>query len=98
MVGPLGVVPIGLGAPTIQCKNIDGEPPGRRCQISGSAHHSTQKHRRQAPWEAMVEIKEHPPLNAKTLMVGPLGGGARDPGAPTTQRKNINDGAPGRQC
>jgi hypothetical protein len=31
-------------------------------------------------------------------MVGPLGGGARDPGAPTINEKNIDSGPLGRCC
>jgi hypothetical protein len=32
----------------------------------------------------------------KTSMVDPLGGDAGDPGAPTTQRENVDDDHPGR--
>jgi hypothetical protein len=37
--GPLGGGAGDLGAPTINVKNIDGRPPGRRCQRSESTHH-----------------------------------------------------------
>jgi hypothetical protein len=50
-----------------------------------------------APWEAVMEIRERPPFNMKTSMAGPLGGSDGDPGAPTIQRENINDGPPGRR-
>jgi hypothetical protein len=41
----------------------------------------------------MSEIRERPPSMQKLSMIGPLGGGAEDPGAPTINIKNI-DGDP----
>jgi hypothetical protein len=38
---------------------------------------------------------EHPPSNTKTSIVGPIGGGAGDLGAPTIQRENVHSGALG---
>jgi hypothetical protein len=35
------------GAYTINVKNVDSEPPGRRCWRSRSAHHQRKKYRRQ---------------------------------------------------
>jgi hypothetical protein len=37
----------------------------------------------------MPDIRERPPLNAKTSTAGPLGGNGGDQGAPTTQRKTL---------
>jgi hypothetical protein len=44
----------------------------------------------------MLEIGERPPPMLKTLMVGPLGGDAEDPGAPITYVEDV-DGAPPRR-
>jgi hypothetical protein len=44
MVGPLGGDVGDAGAPTINTRNIDGGPPGRRCWRSRSAHHQRKKH------------------------------------------------------
>jgi hypothetical protein len=69
--------------PPSTLRNGDGEPPGRWCQISKTAHHQRKKHRRRAPWEAVAEIQERPPSTQKMSMVGPLGGNVGDLGAPT---------------
>jgi hypothetical protein len=45
------------------------------------------------PLEVVPEVRERPPPIFKMSMVGPLGGEAGDPGAPTTYLKGI-DGAP----
>jgi hypothetical protein len=52
-----------------------------------SAHHSTQRCRQWAPWEAVPEIRECPPLNSNTSMAAPLGGDVRDQGVPTINAK-----------
>jgi hypothetical protein len=44
----------------------------------------------------MLDIREPPPFNAKMSTVSPMGGDARDPGAPTTHRENVDGGALGR--
>jgi hypothetical protein len=49
MAGPLGGGVGGLGAPTINAIKHRRWPPGRRCQRSGSVHHSTQRCWWQAP-------------------------------------------------
>jgi hypothetical protein len=46
------------------------------------------------PWETVTEIQEHPPLMQETTTVGPLGGDARDSGAPTINARNIDNGPP----
>jgi hypothetical protein len=51
-----------------------------------------------APWEAMQEIRDHPPPMLKTLMVGPLRGDAGDPRAPTTYVEDVDGGPPRRRC
>jgi hypothetical protein len=43
----------------------------------------------------MSEIRERPPSMQKLLMIGPLGGGAEDPGAPTINIKNVGGDRPG---
>jgi hypothetical protein len=48
-----------------------------------------------APWKVISEIRECPPLNTKTSMAVPLGGDDGDPGAPTTQRENVDGGTLG---
>jgi hypothetical protein len=70
-VGPLGGGVGGLVAPAINAKNIDGGSRGRRCQRSVSAHQATQRRRWRAPWEAVSEVSELPPLISETSMVGP---------------------------
>jgi hypothetical protein len=80
---PLGDGAGDLGAPTINAKNVDSNPPKRRYQRLGSTHHQHKKHQQWAPWEAMPEIQEHPLSTQETSTVGPLGGDARDLGAPT---------------
>jgi hypothetical protein len=42
----------------------------------------------------MLEIGERPPPMLKTLMVGPLGGDAEDPGAPITYVEDVDGGPP----
>jgi hypothetical protein len=84
---PLGGDAEGPGAPTINTKNVDGGLPGRRCRRSRSAHHQRKKHRRQAPWEAVQEVRERSSSTQKTSMVAPLGGGAKGPKAPTINAK-----------
>jgi hypothetical protein len=49
------------------------------------------------PWEVVMEIRERPPFNVKTSMANPLGCGARDLGASTIQRENINGIPPRRR-
>jgi hypothetical protein len=93
-VGPLGGGARDPGAPTINAKNIDGGPLGRRCWISGSAHLQRKERRRWAPSEAMLEIWERPPSMQRTSMEAPLGGDAEDQGAPTINAKNVDGGPP----
>jgi hypothetical protein len=45
------------------------------------------------PWEVVLEVQERPPSTRKMLMMAPLGGDVRDPGAPTINAKNV-DGCP----
>jgi hypothetical protein len=95
---PLGGGARGPGTPTINAKNVDGGPLGRRCRRSGSAHHQRKKRRRHAPWEVMPEVQERPPSMQKILMAGPVGGGAEGLGAPTINIKNVDGEPPGRRC
>jgi hypothetical protein len=44
MVGPLGGVVRDPGAPPINAKNVNGEPPMRCCRRSGSVHQQREKH------------------------------------------------------
>jgi hypothetical protein len=69
--GPLGGGVGGLVAAAINAKNIDGGSRGRRCQRSVSAHQATQRRRWRAPWEAVSEVSELPPLISEASMVGP---------------------------
>jgi hypothetical protein len=55
--------------------------------------HGGKKRAWRAPWEAMLEIREHPPPISKTLMASSLGGGVGSPGVPTTFLEDV-DGAP----
>jgi hypothetical protein len=42
MAGPLGVLSIGPGAPTIEVKDVDGAPPlGGDASMSGSGHYQS---------------------------------------------------------
>jgi hypothetical protein len=54
---PLGGDAEDLVAPTINAKNVDGEPPGRLCRRSESAHHQRKKRRRRAPVGGSVSIR-----------------------------------------
>jgi hypothetical protein len=42
-------------------------------------HHQRRKCRRQAPYEAVLEIRERRPSMLKNINGGPLGDGASDP-------------------
>jgi hypothetical protein len=95
---PLGGGARGPGTTTINAKNVDGRPLGRRCRRSGSAHHQRKKRRRQAPWEVMPEVQERPPSMQKILTAGPVGGGAEGLRAPTINIKNVDGEPPGRRC
>jgi hypothetical protein len=57
---------------------------------------SAKKCQRQAPWEVLLEVEEHPPSMQKLLTVSTMGGGAGGPGAPTINAKNIDAGPVGR--
>jgi hypothetical protein len=96
MMGPLGGVAGGPGALTINAKNVNGGTPGRQCRRSRSAHHQCRKMSAAGPREAVPEVRERPPSTQKMSMVGPLGGGAEGPGAPTINTKNIDGGPPRR--
>jgi hypothetical protein len=48
------------------------------------------------PWEALTETQECLPPMSETLVVGPLVGTFGDPGAPTTNLRDIDGGSPGR--
>jgi hypothetical protein len=39
MAGPLGVLPVGLGSPTTEDKDIDGGAPGGAAGMSDNGHH-----------------------------------------------------------
>jgi hypothetical protein len=71
MVGPLRGDAGGLGAPTINAKNIDGGPPERRCRRSESTHHQHKKRQRWPPWEAVPEVWERPPSTQKMSTTAP---------------------------
>jgi hypothetical protein len=43
MAGSLGGDVGDLGAPTTYLEDVDGSPPGRRCQRSWSVHHMSQR-------------------------------------------------------
>jgi hypothetical protein len=58
-------------APTINAKNVDGRPPGRRCRRSESIHNQRRKCRRRPPWEVVPEIWERPPSTLKNVNSGP---------------------------
>jgi hypothetical protein len=47
-----------------------------------------------APWEAMTEIRERPLSTLKNINGRPLGGDARDPGAPTINAKKRQQRTP----
>jgi hypothetical protein len=86
------------GAPTSYVEDVDGGPIERRCQRSKSVHHLCLRHRWQASWKMMLEIRERPPPILKTLISGPLGSDAGDLGAPTTYVEDVDGGPPGRRC
>jgi hypothetical protein len=50
------------------------------------------------PWEALLEVWERLSLSCRTSTAGHLGGGVRDPRAPTINVKNIFSGFPVRRC
>jgi hypothetical protein len=79
-----------LRAPTINVKNVNDGPPGRRRRRSRSVHHQHKKRQRQAHWEAVSEIRVCPPLTQKMLMSNPLGGAVGDLGVPPINIKNVD--------
>jgi hypothetical protein len=44
------------------------------------------------------EIEESPPSTQKTSTMDPLGGDVGEPGEPTINAKNVDDGTPRRRC
>jgi hypothetical protein len=74
MADPLGGTDGDPGAPTTYVGDVDGGPPGRRCQRPESVYHLCWRHRWWATWEVLTETWERPPPMSDVLMVGPLGG------------------------
>jgi hypothetical protein len=106
--GPLGGGARDPGIPTINVKNDDGRPPGRRCQRSGSTHQQqinvdggplgTQKTSMVDPLGGGVGDLGAHTINARNVDGGPLGGDAGDPRVPTINAINFDGGPPGRRC
>jgi hypothetical protein len=71
MVGPLGSSAGSLGAPTIQCENINDGPPGRWCRRSEKHPQFNTRTSTVGRWEAVLKIRERAPFNVKTVMAGP---------------------------
>jgi hypothetical protein len=77
-VGPLGGDDGDPRAPTINAEKRRRHPPGGGDRDPGVPTINAEKCRRWGLWEVVPEVREHPPLNSKMLMMGPLsplGGG-----------------------
>jgi hypothetical protein len=83
MVDPLGGDAGGPEAPTIYLEDVDDSSLEVMTEV-WERPPPILKMLMADPWEALPEIREHPPLILKNGDAGSLRGDAGDPGAPTT--------------
>jgi hypothetical protein len=98
LAGPLGVLSAGPATATTEVGDIDGSPVGGAVGRSGNGHHHSWRRRWRPRGGCCRQVRQRPPSELETSMVGPLGVLSAGPTAATIAVGDVDGEPPGECC